>query len=195
MKKEIRDISGTVEIRAEGEEGGRTIEGYAFKYNRESKNLGGFNEVILPGALDEANTEDVVGLFNHKMDNILGRNTSGTLELIDDEVGLMYRINVANTTMGNDVLELVKRGDVVGSSFAFSLPQGGETWEERDNALPLRKINSFQRIYDVSPVTDPAYADTSVAKRGFEKFTDIVNKNKFSNRHNITASWFKLKNV
>lgn len=194
MEKEIRYITGSVEYRA-GEEGDRSIEGYAFKYNKESKNLGGFNEVILPGALDEANMDDVVGLFNHRMDNILGRNSSGTLELVEDEVGLKYRINVANTTTGNDVLELVKRGDVSGSSFAFSLSQGGETWEERDNALPLRKIKNFQRIYDVSPVTDPAYADTSVAKRGFEKFTEIVSKTKFSNRHNITATWLKLKNV
>lgn len=194
MEKEIRYITGDVEVRA-GSEGDRTIEGYAFKYNRESKNLGGFNEVILPGSLDEADLDDVVGLFNHRMDNILGRNTSGTLELENDEVGLKYRINVANTSVGNDVLELVKRGDVSGSSFAFSLAPEGETWEERANALPLRKIKSFQRIYDVSPVTDPAYADTSVAKRGFEKFTEIVNKNKFSNRHNITATWLKLKNV
>lgn len=182
MKKEIRFNSGSVEIRADGDNS-RTIEGYAFKYEKESKNLGGFNEIIMRGALDDAKMDDVLLLVNHMVSQMIGRTLSGTLELTDDATGLHYRGDVAKTSPGNDVLELVERKDIQGSSFAFTVQPNGESWEDRDNQLPLRKITAFRQIYDVSPVADPAYADTSVAKRSLDAHIEEIKENtKYSKR-------------
>jgi len=182
MKKEIRFNTGTVEIRADGDNS-RIIEGYAFKYEKESKNLGGFNEMIMRGALDGANTDDVLALVNHSVNQMVGRTLSGTLELKPDDIGLGYRINTPETTVGNDLLIQVERKDIQGSSFAFTVQPNGESWEDRDNQLPLRKITAFRQIYDVSPVADPAYADTSVAKRSLDAHIEEIKENtKYSNR-------------
>ena len=68
-----------------------------------------------------------------------------------------------------DIFESIQRGDISKSSFAFTIAQGGERWEERDG-MTYRYITEFDRIYDVAPVTFPAYPDTSVAKRSFEEW-------------------------
>ena len=156
------------EIRMEAtEKESRKIVGYAAVFNKDSEDLGGFVERIAPGAFTEAiGTSDVRALFNHDQNLILARNTSGTLELIEDETGLRYEFDAPDTTFGNDLLEMIKRGDVNQSSFGFTVKS--ETWEERNNYV-YRTINKVERLYDVSPVTFPAYPDASVAVRSMKE--------------------------
>ena len=108
MKKEIRSLQEKVELRKSDE--GNFIEGYAIVFNRESRNLGGFVEVIEPRALKGADLDDIMGRYNHEM--LIARSTSGTLTYEVDDVGLRYKIKLPNSPNGENVRELVERGDV-----------------------------------------------------------------------------------
>ena len=141
----------------------RSIEGYAAVFNSESEDMG-FIEIIHPQAItqDTINNSDIFALFNHDDDRVLARskNGVGTLSLKVDSKGLKYTFEAPNTTMGNDLLELVNNGVIDKSSFAFTVPQGGDDWEVKDDKL-VRHIFKIDRLYDVSPVLVPAYQETS----------------------------------
>jgi hypothetical protein len=149
--------------------GPMTIAGYASTFNSKSRDLGGFIEVIAPGAFDNVLEDDVRAMFNHKPDNILGRVSSGTLRLSVDGTGLLYEVDLPNNTLGKDLFESVKRGDIKESSFRFGVAPGGEEWRDTDSGL-LRTITKLSRLVDVSPVTFPAYSDSTIAVRSMEKW-------------------------
>ena len=139
----------------------RTVSGYAAMFNSMSESLFGmWVEEIAPGAFDEADMSDVRALFNHDDNKILAR-TPGTLAVEIDSVGLRYEFEMPDTTYGNDLLESMTRGDVTQSSFGFSVSE--DEWIDRsaDGMLPLRRILKVSRLYDVSPVTYPAYPETT----------------------------------
>jgi HK97 family phage prohead protease len=115
--------------------------------------------------------KDVVALFNHDMNMVLARTSSGTLKLNVTGNAMEYEFEAPNTTLGNDLLEMVKRGDVYQSSFAFTVE--AEDWQERSGMKPKRVIRSIKKVYDVSPVTYPANPDTMVAKRGYDATKQI----------------------
>jgi HK97 family phage prohead protease len=117
---------------------------------------------------------DVVALFNHDANMVLARTKSGTLKLNLTSNALEYSFEAPNTTLGNDLLEMVKRGDVYQSSFAFSVE--AEDWQEREGMKPKRVIRGIKKVYDVSPVTYPANPDTMVAKRSYDEKKGTVNK-------------------
>lgn len=119
---------------------------------------GPFRERIARGAFDAVLGDDVVALFNHNQDVILGRSSAGTLRLQVDKVGLRYTID-ADTIVGRPIAEAVARGDVRGSSFAFDF---GDVEEDKDG---VRTVKSFARLYDVGPVVFPAYEATSANAR------------------------------
>lgn len=146
------------EIRAK--EDSRTVEGYAALFDSPA-DLGFFGEELARGAFDGADFKDARALFNHDEAAVLARNP-GTLTLEVDERGLKYRFDAPNTTAGNDLLEMLRRGDISQSSFAFTISD--EEWSKRDGK-PYRTITKIKRLYDVSPVTFPAYNDTTVALR------------------------------
>ena len=104
------------------------VEGYALKFNKESRNLGGFVEVIDKSALDNVDLSDVRCFLDHDSSKLLGRTKSGTLELNVDDVGLHFRCVLPNTTVGRDALELVKRGDLSQCSFMFTTTEEGTKW-------------------------------------------------------------------
>lgn len=140
---------------------GRTLSGYAAVYGQRTNLGGGQYEVIEPGALDDAlSGSDVRALWQHDPAQVLGRQASGTLRLRSDEHGLWYEVDLPDTTLGRDVLELVSRGDIDGSSFAFA---PGET--RYDAATGTVHQLRVDRVMDVSPVTYPAYAGSSVQAR------------------------------
>lgn len=149
----------------------RTIQGYAVVFNSESEDMG-FIEIIHPEAIteDTINNSDVFALFNHSDDRPLARskNGEGGLSLEIDEKGLKYTFEAPNTTVGNDLLELVGNGVIDKSSFAFTVPQGGDDWEVKDDKL-VRHIFKIDRLYDVSPVLTPAYKATSCASSGYDE--------------------------
>lgn len=128
-------------------------------------------ERIMPGAFDRALREDDVrGLFNHDSNQVLGRTASGTLKLSADEKGLRYEISPPNTQLGRDLPVLVQRGDVSGSSFAFTIDsQTFRTEGDHD----VREINAVT-LYDVGPVTYPAYESTTAGLRCAEGIDEAV---------------------
>lgn len=161
----------TIEARAEGDEDKpAVIEGYAALLNKRT-NLGWMEEEILPGAFDNCLNNDVRCLFNHDPNLVLARsvNGKGTLELIADKKGLKYRYTTPNRTFAKDLADAIESGDVSQSSFAFRAKK--VMWIEGEKGKPdLRQIHEMEQIYDVAPVTYPAYADTTVAKRSFDSF-------------------------
>ena len=160
---ERRFASQTVECRAEGEE--TFFEGYAVKFD-EVADLGWMTEEIDRNAASDNTNDDIRGLFNHDDDQVLGRTKSGTMTWSVDSVGIKYRIKYnPNDPDHVRVMEKVKRGDVSQSSFAFTTKD--ERWEKR-NGKEHRTVLKFKIIYDFSPVTYPAYQNTTVAKRSFE---------------------------
>lgn len=150
---------------------GRTIRGYAAVYNVDSEWMGGFYEQISAGAFDNVMENDVRAYFNHDENYLLGRVSSGTLRISTDKKGLFYEVDLPNTTYANDLIELMKRGDVNQSSFAFLIEK--DRWEQRDG-VTYRIIEKVSRLLDVSPVAQPAYPDaTSELKR-----RELENENK-----------------
>ncbi len=166
MNKEIRSI--TVEMRADSE--GRTVEGYA-ALTDVMADLGWYREKIMPGAFDNADISDVRALFNHDSNFLLARSKSNTLTVTVDEKGLYYRFDMPETPMGDNILAMIRRGDLTQSSFAFTVSKTSWRWESDNDDLDKdeRTIEAIDVVYDVAPVTFPAYEDTSVSARSAEK--------------------------
>ena len=162
--KNIEKRAATVEA---AQEESRMISGYAAVFDSDSEDLGGFTERIERGAFAEAiKVSDVRALFNHDNNMILARTASGTLRIYEDERGLKYEFEAPNTNVGNDVLEMIKRGDISQSSFGFRVEK--DSWTKRDGTT-YRTIKKVKQLYDVSPVTFPAYPEASVAVRKLEE--------------------------
>lgn len=144
-----------------------TIEGYAAVFNTMT-DLGWFREQIAPGAFKRAIAEkqDVRCLFNHNPDQMLGRTKSGTLTLEEDNTGLKFNCSVPDTTIGKDVYAMIQRGDVDQCSFAFNVKDEEVTYDDEGKAT--RTVKDVD-LFDVSPVTYPAYPTTSVQARSIEE--------------------------
>lgn len=176
---ELRDLDLSVpEGAADGVKAeSRTVVGYAAKFNTNSEDMG-FIEIIEPGAFAEAiPNSDIRALFNHDPNIIFARanNGKGTLTVEEDSVGLRYQFDVPDTSFGNDFLVSLKRGDITQSSFSFSVKE--QAWEsvklENGDYQYTRRIKKVERLYDVSPVTYPAYVDTEVAIRSLNTIKEI----------------------
>lgn len=148
----------------------RKVEGYASVFNSRSKDLGGFTEIIDPAAFNGViERSDVLALLNHDQDRgVLARSRKGvgSLTLTVDERGLHYSFDAPNTALGNELVEGLKRGDISTSSFAFTV--AGEKWTKEEDGSYLRTITQIDKLFDVSPVYNEAYEDTSVALRSLE---------------------------
>jgi len=176
--QERRFFSAGIEIRAE-ENAKPRIAGYAAKFNVESEPLGRsgrqFVETIAPGAFDDVLQNDVRALFNHDPNIVLARskNGEGTLSLSTDETGLRYEFDAPDTQAGRDLIENIRLGNVDQSSFGFTVAKDDQKWEERQtesgDSLLVRTINKVSRLFDVSPVTYPAYPDATVALRSLDE--------------------------
>lgn len=159
---ERRYTRGDVELRAAADQP-KQMAGYAAVFNSLSQNLGGFVERIAPGAFAKTLAEaDVKALFNHDANLLLGRSKSGTLRMEEDEVGLRYEVDLPDTTLGRDLSVLLERGDVSQSSFAFRVVR--DDWATDDQDRPVRTLVEV-KLFDVSPVTYPAYLDTEASMR------------------------------
>lgn len=155
------------EVRAEKREDKTVVRGYAAKFDSLSENLGGFREIIAPGAFDDVLNNDVRALINHDSSLILGRTTAGTLRLSVDATGLQYEYDSPDTSYARDLLVSLERGDVDQSSFQFFVEK--DDWNEDAEGRLIRTIQKVSRLLDVAPVTFPAYPDTTVAKRNMEE--------------------------
>jgi len=194
--RESRFLAASVEFRAAADEESKPIvRGYAAKFNKESENLGTekrqFKEIIMPGAFDDALGDDIRALFNHDPNQILARskNGAGSLRVGSDETGLWYEFEAPDTQAGRDLVESLKRGDVDQSSFSFTVSRDGEKWEQETAEGGVetikRTITKVSRLYDVSPVTYPAYPDATVALRSLEQFQEEQTKPEPKEEHSI----------
>lgn len=172
MNKEVRVFEGEVELREATEDSPGKLVGYAAVFNKKSEDLGGFREVIKPGAFSSSlgTTPDVRALVEHSGGlSTIGRTTNDTLQLTEDRKGLKAEITPPDTQTGRDVLELVRRGDLSQMSFAFTVRDGGDMWETNKSGNVLRTLTDVD-LFDVSVVAYPAYPDTTVAKRSLEEW-------------------------
>ena len=169
MEKELRYIENS-EIRAAADS--REVDGYALLFNTLSRNLGGFREKIDPEAIEGViDASDVMAVLNHDNSRgILARSRfgKGSLALSADEKGLRYVFDAPRTALGDECLEYLRRGDITQSSFAFTVKE--DSWEKQEDGTYIRTIKKFDRLYDVSPVFEPAYFGTDVKCRSFEDF-------------------------
>ncbi len=163
MRLERRII--TAELRAD-EDGGRLV-GYPAVFGQLSEQLGYFREKIRPGAFAKTIQEaDVRALWNHDANYVLGRTSNGTLKLTEDEHGLRAEIEPPDTTWANDLRASIKRGDIDKLSFGFEAVR--DEWNDDRTERELVEV----RLYDVSPVTFPAYPQTEVSLRNLLNYPD-----------------------
>ena len=169
----------TIELRADGDV--PKIVGHAAVFNKLSLNLGGFRETIELGAFENAIGEsDIRSLFNHDPNFILGRSPD-TLSVREDDVGLFTETTPPDTqTVRDMVLEPMRRGDLTQMSFAFRIDQGGDDWFEDDDGRLVRTIKKggVKELFDISPVTYPAYPDTDVAVRSIHDMLETDEERK-----------------
>lgn len=153
------------EVRADGD--GPMISGYSAMFGKESQDLGGFIEKIARGAFAKTIRENpnIMALFNHNANNVLGRTGNGTLRLEENRVGLRMEVDLPDTQTAKEVRELIARGDITGQSFAFETLR--DSWEYPDGDKPIRTLQEV-RLFDVGPVTFPAYQDTKVSARALD---------------------------
>ena len=182
-QKEIRKA----EIKSASD--GRTVSGYAVRFESESVNMG-FVEIIHRGAIteDTIKASDVFALLNHQENTVLARCNRGTgsLTLTVDDDGVFYEFEAPNTANGDELLEHIRRGEISQSSFAFSVANedGAEKWTKREDGIIVREINKIARLYDISPVYQPAYTETTCSKRALEKVTELQNMEENKELHN-----------
>jgi uncharacterized protein len=210
LERRFLEVADADELAIETRANGQTsIVGYAAVYNRLSLDLGGFREEILPGAFDkilnrQRGKADVVALFNHDNNIVLGRTSSGTLELSSDEKGLRYV--VTPPVSRQDVVELISRRDVFGSSFAFTLDRKtGESFRQTEDGKTIRQVREVSGLYDVGPVLTPAYpaSSSAVAMRSYQAWLAEQNPEevieeaaKRSQVRDAAAAWsLRLRNV
>lgn len=158
-----RRLHEAIEYREE--ENNHIVRGYGAVFNS-TADIGPFTEEVRAGAFDGVMDDDVVFVFQHNNDNILGRSTSGTLKYGVDTRGLWYEASIPDTTLGNDMKVLLKRGDITANSFAFS--NVTDITEKRDGKLH-RTITKVGRLHDISLVTHPAYKDAVVVRSDLKR--------------------------
>ena len=165
---EIKEVDGSQQGELFVKEA-RKMVGHAAVFGEATDICGCFNEIIEPGAFKSSiKKDDVRALWNHNPDYVLGRNTSGTLKLSEDETGLKVSIDPPDTQFARDLGVSIERGDINQMSFAFQVLD--EEWIKGENKnLDLRKIKKV-KLYDVSPVTFPAYEGTDIAMRSLEEW-------------------------
>ena len=195
VQEESRSNKRSYEQRAfdtRAEVTGRTIRGYASVFNSLSEDLGGFREVIAPGAFSDVLNDDVRALYNHSPDYLLARTSSGTLQIGQDERGLWYEFEAPNTSYANDIIELMKRGDLKESSFGFIV--GKDSWRMKDGQ-PFRTIEKVASLLDVSPVVYPAYPAATSGLRSAEPQAEATQVEEKVEENNIRFFINRLINL
>jgi HK97 family phage prohead protease len=156
MAKETRASSQAVQ----SENDGKTVAGYAAVFNSPTDICGLWTEVIEPGAFSSALKEgrDVLALYSHELERLLGRQSAGTLRLSEDDKGLAVEIDLPDTSDGRDVAVLVQRGDLKGMSFGFCVTK--QEWDE--TVTPPKRTIMAVDLYEVTITADPAYPDAEI---------------------------------
>lgn len=175
--REIRTIGADYapRIRENGDSGAsRTIFGYSIVFERESELLSdywdNYREIIERGAVDQAllDANDIKMTLWHNRERLLARRDrgEGTLEVGIDDIGVWYRFDAPHTPDGDTALELVRRGDLGGSSFIYTTDESADVrYDKLEDGTIVRHVLKIGRIYDMTIASDPAYKDTTVNAR------------------------------
>ena len=178
MEKEIRNIANQI---TRGAEDSRMVEGVAIVFNSDSQDMG-FIETISPNAIDEDTIKrsDIFVYLNHDENRgVLARSRygKGSLQLSLESDGLHYRFEAPKTALGDELLSYLDRGEITTSSFAVTLPkEGGDKWYRDSEGKLRRDIIKIDRLFDCSPVFQPAYETTSCSKRKLDELNTIDEK-------------------
>lgn len=166
---------GTLELRTKANGSAPVITGHAAVFGELSQELSGFyedqyvvfKEVVEPGAFDRAiaGKDDVRAFVEHDTSKVLGRTAAGTLRLAQDTRGLFVEIDPPQTSVGQDIIVSIDRGDIDSMSFGFRTIE--DWWEPQKDGSQVRHLASVE-LFDVSAVAFPAYPDTDVALRSLE---------------------------
>jgi HK97 family phage prohead protease len=182
MPKEIRASAQPLQ----SENGGKTVAGYAAVFNSPTDIGGMWTEVVQPGAFTDtlANDQDVLALYSHELERLLGRESAGTLRLKQDDKGLAVEIDLPDTSDGRDVGVLIQRGDLKGMSFGFSVTK--QEWDE--TVTPPKRTIMAVELYEVTITADPAYPDTEI---GMAELAEARSKRAEHNR----SAWLRRKGI
>lgn len=182
-KKEIR----AMQLNSANEEGKLTVQGYAAVFKEpaliwESPYSGyKYFERVDPKAFEGADMSDVCFKYNHQdTAMVLGRTRNKTLVLETDDHGLHIRADIAQTNIGKDVYELIRRGDLDKMSFAFTVEKEQVEYDEKEK-ICTRTILKFDKIFDVAVVDFPAYDGTEIStveERGVAYFQEMEDRMK-----------------
>lgn len=167
MSLETRTLTRPLEVRA-ADDGVNRVGGLAISYGGRADIGDAFREEFAPGAFSKAVQGDILALFGHDRNRVLGRTSAGTLRLREDREGVHFEIDLPDTTDGRDLAVSVSRGDIRGTSFGFRSVR--ETWDDGANP-PLRTIHEAM-LFEISPTADPAYGDTTIAMRSLDKIRE-----------------------
>jgi len=174
MKEKLEIRTFPIEIRANKEN--PSLIGHAALFDVLSEDLGGFKEKIRKGAfVNSIQVDDVRALFNHDSNYVLGRNTKGTLKLKEDDRGLAIEIIPPDTQFAKDLMILIERGDISQMSFGFIVLV--DEWDSSDENNVIRTLVEVQ-LWDVSPVTFPAYPQTEIGVNARDIFSEFQTKQK-----------------
>lgn len=176
MPKEVRTVIFDVEHREdyEGDGSGKLV-GHAAVFDAPTEIAGAFQERIDPGAFaDSIKEDDIRALFNHDPNYVLGRNTAGTLLLKEDKKGLHIEVDPPETQWAKDLMTSIKRNDIDQMSFGFQVIK--EEWTAGDKGEQDMRTLKKVRLFDVSPVTFPAYEGTDVAVRSHDSWQKACNR-------------------
>ena len=177
MEKEIRNIQNTIK---RANEDSRLVEGVAIVFNSDSQYMG-YVEQISNEAVD-ADTiarSDIFAYLNHDENRgVLARSRygKGTLKLSLESDGLHYSFEAPKTQLGDELLSYLSRGEITTSSFAFTIAEGGDEWHRDENGELRRTIKKIDRLFDVSPVFEPAYLATNCNCRKYDEIMAVDNK-------------------
>lgn len=179
--EDLEKRSSLCEVTSAEQDGKHIIVGRPIVYNSRT-NIGKFDEIIEGGALSKTDLKDVRFIVNHDTSKIpLARsrrnNGNSTMKLTHDEQGLLVEaeLDIENNSEARALYSAVKRGDITGMSFMFSVPKGGDDWENLGTERPTRHIRSIGSVVEVSAVTFPAYSDTVISARSAETLENSQN--------------------
>ena len=162
IKREFRVLTQRIAVETTPDR--TTVSGYAARFNELSEDLGGFRELIAPGAFSQtlSGSPDVRALIDHDSAKVIGRTTAGTLKLAQDDQGLAFTCDLPATSYANDLAVSMERGDISGCSFGFYCDE--DTWAADDGGNVVRTIQSLS-LFEVTICAFPAYPTTSAQVR------------------------------
>ena len=185
-QEELRFLSTEIETKEEE----RTISGYAIVFNDKSKNLGNFQEIISPTALDNTDLSNTFLYRQHDENKVLASSKSGTLNLQITTRGLYFSATLPDTALGQDTYELIKRGDLSSMSFGFYVRKDSFDMTQSPS---VRTVLDIAALKEISVVNFPAYESSTVSKRAEDmadaciNMRNCVSKNETKNKYHTES--------